>query len=116
MTRPGYLSDYPINKAKKVPKHVLATLVRQAARWSTAAKQDNNSMIAVLHAYYSAGYLWALRDIATNAEIEKATGINWKKFKQEILDVQDAATKKMAKLCPQWAPEPTYLSKVGGEG
>jgi hypothetical protein len=116
MSRPGYLSDYPIKKARPVPGHVLDTLVRQAARWSTAAQQDENSMIAVLHAYYGAGYLWALQDIATSSEIEKAVGIDWKKFKSEIVGVQDVATKKMAKLCPKWAPDPTYLSKIGGEG
>ena len=116
MSRPGYLSDYPVKKNRPVPGHVLDTLVRQAARWSTAAQQDENSMIAVLHANYGSGYLWALQDIATSAEIEKATGINWKRFKREIVEAQDIAAKKMAKLCPQWAPRPTYLSKIGKEG
>jgi len=114
--RPGYLADYPEHKTKMIPASVIKTLVRQAARWSTAARQDENSMIAVIHAYYGAGYLWALRDIASDTEIEKASGINWKRFKDEILETQDIATKKMARLCPKWAPKQTYLSKVGGEG
>jgi hypothetical protein len=97
-------------------KKTLQTLVRQAARWSTAAKQDDNSMIAVLHANYGAAYLWALQDIASSQEIEQATGIDLKKFKQEILKVQDGATQRMAKLCPEYAPPKTYLTKVGGEG
>ena len=113
--RPGYLADYPEHKPK-VPASVIKTLVRQAARWITAARQDENSMIAVIHAYYGAGYLWALRDIASDTEIEKASGINWKRFKNEILETQDIVTKKMARLCPKWAPKQTYLSKVGGEG
>ena len=53
----------------------IKTLVRQASRWSTAAKQDKNPMISVLHANYGAGYLWALKDIATQSQIEKAAGI-----------------------------------------
>ena len=32
-------------------------LTRQAARWSTAAAQDESPLIAVLHANYAAGYL-----------------------------------------------------------
>ena len=91
-------------------------LVRQASRWSTAAKQDENSMIAVLHANYGAGYLWALKDIATDSQITSATGIDVPAFEQEIVKTQDYATMKMAKLCPQYAPPRTYLTQLGGEG
>ena len=88
-------------------------LVRQAARWSTAAKQDNNSMIAVLHANYGAGYLWALKDIINTNTIEKKTGIDMMKFENEIIKIQDEATKKMIKLCPEYGPESSYLSNLG---
>ena len=94
----------------------IKTLVRQAARWSTAARQDENSMIAVLHANYGAGYLWALKDIATESEIEKVAGINLKDFENEIVETQDLMTKKMAALCPKYAPKRTYLTRLGGEG
>ena len=53
---------------------IIKVLTRQAARWSTAAKQDKNSMVAVLHANYGAGYLWALKDIASSEQIKSATG------------------------------------------
>ncbi len=95
---------------------IIKKLVRQAARWSTAAAQDENSMIAVLHANYGAGYLWALKDIATDKQIESASRLNAKKFEEEIVKVQDQSTKKMASLCPSYAPKPTYLTRVGGEG
>ena len=49
------------NNTEKQIEFAAQKLVRQAARWSTAAKQDKNSMIAVLHANYGAGYLWALK-------------------------------------------------------
>ena len=91
-------------------------LVRQAARWSTAANQDQNPMIAVLHANYGAGYLWALKDIATDDQIKKATNIDIIKFKDEIIKTQDNATKKMIKVCPDFGPVSTYLTKIGGEG
>lgn len=91
-------------------------LARQAARWSTAAKQDKSVMIAVLHANYGAGYLWALKDIATSQQIKEATGIELEKFEKEIVKTQDIATKKMIKLCPEYGPPPSYLTKIGGEG
>ena len=95
---------------------IIKKLVRQAARWSTASKQDDTPLIAVLHANYGAGYLWALKDIASNSEIETATRVDAKKFESEIVKTQDDATKKVIKSCPQFAPTSTYLTKLGGEG
>jgi len=105
--RPGYLNGI---------EETLPILTRQAARWSTAARQDENPMIAVLHANYGAGYLWAMQDIATHGEIERATGIDWKRFRDEILKTQDEAAQKMARSCPKFAPTPSYLSQIAKEG
>ena len=104
------------NNTEKQIEFAAQKLVRQAARWSTAAKQDKNSMIAVLHANYGAGYLWALKEIIKVDIIEKKTGIDMMKFENEIIKIQDEATKNMAKLCPKYAPEPSVLTKIAGEG
>ena len=122
----GIIIMYVLNELKNkcllgysnenIIKKIIMVLTRQAARWSTAAKQDKNSMIAVLHANYGAGYLWALKDIASSEQIKAATGIDLLKFEREIVSTQDMATKKMAFLCPKYAPKSTYLTKIGGEG
>jgi len=107
-----YLSDNQYSTLKTQ----IQILIRQAARWSTAAKQDESSMIAVLHANYGAGYLWALKDIASDFQIQQATGIDLPKFEGEIMKTQDFATKRMISICKEFAPTPTYLTKIGGEG
>ena len=94
---------------------VIRSMIRQAARWSTASLNDDSSMIAVLHANYGAGYLWALLDNFTTEQIQEATNIDFLKFRTEILNAQDIATKKMAVLCPAYAPPNTYLTSLGGE-
>ena len=101
------------NNTEKQIEFAAKKLVRQAARWSIAAKQDKNSMIAVLHANYGAGYLWALKDIIKTDIIEKKTGIDMMKFEDEIVKIQDEVTKNMARLCPNYAPEPSFLSNLG---
>ena len=91
-------------------------LVRQTARWATAAKQDESPLIALLHANYAAGYLWALKDIATPSEIEKSAGIDLKRFEKHITEVQDGVTQKVVKKCPQFSGEvDLYLSTIAGE-
>ena len=101
-------SSMPINQ-------VIMTLVRQAARWTIAAEQDSNVLVSVLHANYGAGYLWALKDIASDCEIESVANIDMKKFTAYITKVQDDATKKMADICPKYAPKSTYLTKIASE-
>ncbi len=95
---------------------IIKTLLRQSARWSTAAEQDENPMIAILHANYGAGYLWALKDIATDNEIEETGKINILQFRDEIVKVQDEATLKMVKTCPNFAPKKSYLTEIAKEG
>ena len=107
---------YLYNNNYDLLKKNIQTLVRQAARWSTAAKQDDSSMIAVLHANYGAGYLWAVKDIATDDQIAKAAGIDIRKFENEIIKIQDQATVRMSQLCSEYGPPPSYLTTLGGEG
>lgn len=91
-------------------------LVRQTARWATAAQQDQSPLVSLLHANYAAGYLWALKDVANETEINKSAGIDLKKFEEHITNVQDSVTKKVLKKCPEFAGEvDLYLSTIAGE-
>jgi hypothetical protein len=94
---------------------IIKTLVRQTSRWATAAAQDENILISVLHANYGAGYLYALRDIATDEEIVNTTGIDVLQFRDAVTQVQDYSTKRLMELCPNFAPKASYLSKVASE-
>lgn len=110
-----FFNKKPIESQQDSKKTTIQKLVRQAARWTTAAKQDNNAMIRVLHANYGAGFLWALQSIATDSEIANTTGINVKEFEKEIVAEQDTATRRAAGLCPGFAPSKSFLSAVAGE-
>ena len=91
-------------------------LIRQSARYATAAQQDESPIVATLHANYAAGYLWAVKDIATPREINRYTGVDIKKFEEHILNVQDSINKKLVQKCPEFAAEvDLYLSSIGGE-
>ena len=95
-----YISkNSPVNveKAKIINK-----LLRQSARWSVAADQDESPLINLLHANYGAGYLWALMEIASPEEIYQATNIDVFKHSKKISDIQDRATRKVTKACPQF--------------
>ena len=101
--------------SQKKMDEIIRILIRQASRWTTAARQDTNMLITVLHANYGAGYLWALKDIANSDQIKKATGVDILKFEAEVVKTQDEVTRRLSKLCKGFAPKKSYLTQFGGE-
>lgn len=103
------------NKTRGMNKSI-EKLVRQSARYAVAAQQDASPVIAVLHANYAAAYFYALKDIASESQIHNATGIDVKKFKEHVTNVQDMVTRKTAEKCPDFVGEvDVYLAQIGGE-
>ena len=103
------------NKTRGMNKSI-EKLIRQSARYATAAQQDKSPVIAVLHTNYAAAYLYAVKDIANESQIHNATGIDVKKFKEHVTNVQDMVTKKTSEECPNFVGEvDIYLAQIGGE-
>lgn len=103
------------NKTRGMNKSI-EKLVRQSARYAVAAQQDESPVIAILHANYAAAYFYALKDIASESQIHNATGIDVKKFKEHVTNVQDMVTKKTSAKCPEFVGEvDVYLAEIGGE-
>lgn len=103
------------NKTRGMNK-AIEKLVRQSARYAVAAQQDASPVIAVLHANYAAAYFYALKDIASESQIHNATGIDVKKFKEHVTNVQDMVTRKTSEKCPDFVGEvDIYLAQIGGE-
>lgn len=103
------------NKTRGMNKSI-EKLVRQSARYAVAAQQDASPVIAILHANYAAAYFYALGDIASESQIHNATGIDVKKFKEHITNVQDMVTRKTAEKCQDFVGDvDVYLAQIGGE-
>ena len=94
----------------------IKTLVRQSARWTIASEQDENPYIAMLHANYGAGYIFALRSIATDAQIKEATNLDVVKLEREVVKVQDMSFVKLARVCPDGQPKSEFLRRISGQG
>lgn len=100
-------------QSRKQTSHI-TTLIRQTARWAVASQQDKNPLIAVLHANYAVGFLSALKQITTDTEIERVTGLDILKFERMIYSIQDSANRKATAECPSFAP-PGKLAKIAGD-
>lgn len=101
---------------KNDKKSIIDKMIRQSARYATAAEQDESPVVAVLHANYSAAYFYALTEIASHDEIHAATGIDVKKFKEHMIRVQDDTTRKIIDACPEFRGDTDiFLARIGGE-
>jgi hypothetical protein len=94
---------------------ILRSLLRQAARWTTAAQQDQNPLIRMLHANYGMAYITALRQVANDAEILELTGVDAMEAEKEIAGTQDWAVQTFAAYVPELVPE-SKLARVAGQG
>ena len=95
---------------------LIKKLLRQSSRWAVAAHQDKSPIISLLHANYAAGYLWSLKDIASDIEIQNATNIDIINFTEKIVDIQDKSTKKVSHACPQFLDDiDKELAKLAGD-
>ena len=97
-------------------KSSIEKLIRQSARYATAAQQDDSPLIANLHANYAAAYLYAAKDIANETQIHNSTGVDVIKFKEHIVNIQDMVTKKTVAKCPEFSGQvDLYLATIAGE-
>ena len=115
-TSENHHTDTPIMSRKSI----IETLLRQSARYALAAEQDKSPMIAVLHANYAAGYLWALKDIATETEIDEVSGTQkLKKLEAYVKKVQDVSTKQVSGACPEFigldSQHTIDIAKIAGD-
>lgn len=85
---------------KKEFDNSIMVLYRQTARWAAAAIQDESELIALLHANYATGYLWALKDIVSSEDFKKITNVDFLEFENKIVDIQDSITKRFISKCP----------------
>ena len=91
----------------------LKKLSKEAAKWAVQAQQDESPVLAMTHANYAAGYLWAMKDTASPREISRITGLDFATFEEHIMGVQNAVTKKALKKCPDLMGEvDLYLASV----
>lgn len=94
---------------------VINKLIRQTARWSLASSQDISPIVSLLHANYGAGFWWALKDIASNNDIQKNIKIDVNLFEKKITEMQDYATKRVTKNCPQFLNNVNnFFAKIAG--
>jgi|SRR6056300_717723 hypothetical protein len=89
------------------------TLMKRSAKYATMAQQDGSPMHGVVHANHAMAYLNAAGDIASPQEIQDATGIDLKVFRERVLAVQHEVTQKTIEKCPQFKGDvDLYLSSI----
>lgn len=100
----------PFSNDSREKTRAIETLIRQSSRYALAAEQDMSPLVAVLHANYATGYLWALKDIVSENDINSVIGKNkLQELVSYVTNVQDNATKRATNDCPSFIGASTNL-------
>lgn len=83
-----------------MPPEAIVLTMRQAQRWLRASLQDSDLAIANLHADYSVNTIDQLRQLTSDTEILKATGINPIEFRTKAIARQDEVQAQIRKKYP----------------
>ncbi len=92
----------------------IQALLRQTARWTVAAEQDANPMIALMHANYGVATLDALRQVASDADVIAVTGYDPRQIHDHVTSVQDWAARRFAQYVPELVPD-SPMAVIAGE-
>lgn len=98
-----------------VSSETARAMLRQAARWTTAAEQDDHPFIALLHANYGVGTIVALRQLAPDGLVYRLTGIDPWRVERYAVQVQERAALALSRSCPELAQDLGPLAALGGE-
>jgi hypothetical protein len=104
---------FNIKEQQTTIQEIAPRIFHQMARWSTAASQDKNPVVAVLHANYGVGYMMVLKDLASDENLERILGVeNIRSIFDEVHKIQNNATLSLGKHCKDIFPD-TFLARYG---
>ena len=99
------------NKSRGI-KNTVKHLIKQSAKYATTAQQDTTPAISMRNANYASAYLHAAKDIASDSQIHNSTGIDVRKFKEHITNVQDMVTKNLLTQQVHWVTRQITLMQL----
>jgi len=87
-------------------------LIKKAAQLSVISTQSDDPIQSVQKANYAIGYLDALQDIMTDAEISNLVDIDLNKFRRELNKVQTHNISSVKLRCPSLSSDKKYLLDI----
>lgn len=88
----------------------LNRVVQQASKWHTTSKQDIEPVVRLAHSNYALAYAQTARAIASDAALEKATGLKVDALIYHLENDQRQALQNLVNVCPQVKPTGIYTT------
>ena len=94
-------------------KSMVKEAVRNSAHWSTAADQDSNPLLGVMHANFAHAYLNIARTLTSDAEVEEAAQVRLDEFSRSVAQTQRNAVQRLLAQCPSVRPDGITAVQTG---
>ena len=103
--------------SRGIPHAKVRALVQKSAAYAVQAQQDTAPVQAIVHSTYAGAYLDTLRTMASEREIQQASGVNLKVFEDHINNVHGSVTQKVLEKVPELAGTvDLYLHNISNPG
>jgi len=79
----------------------LKAIIEQATRWNAMAQQDTNPILQLIHCNYALCYALLARDLASDRDIAKLTGVDIHELIDYLKTCESYAIKNMGQQCPR---------------
>ncbi len=100
----------------KVPKkqsQQIASILENAGQWHVASNQDQNPVVALVHASYALASARSLQHLAPEQHIAKLTGTNVGELVRHLEREQQDAMHAIFQSCPSLRPDAAFSSVSG---
>lgn len=108
---PNLIIETEFNDKNKL-SNIAKKLIKKAAQLSVISTQSDDPILSVQKANYAIGYLDALQDIMTDAEITNLVNIDLNKFRRELNKVQYHNISSVKLRCPSLSTDKRYLLDI----
>lgn len=110
----GMIIETEFNDKTKL-SDIAKKLIKKAAQLSVVSTQSDDPIQSVQKANYAIGYLDALQDIMTDAEITNLVDIDLNKFRRELYKVQSHNISSVKLRCPSLSSDKRYLLDIANK-
>lgn len=97
------LSCWVGSTQRRYPKNIVhraKQLIKDSARWAAVSQQDQNPMLALVHATYAMAYINLARETFSDKELIQLSGTDTEELHAFIVRCQETAAKSVGTACP----------------
>jgi hypothetical protein len=91
-------------------------LLRASNKWALEAAQDQNPVVALMHACYAKAFITAVRRVLNDEQLRQAHQVDMCALEEKMDKVERDALQRISKTAPKLIPDGEFAIRTGWVG